>query len=107
MVTLIIASCQILMPCTAKYFDRDPETNEVLWFAAPPMNVARPPAPKHSLAYLHFLAMKRKREEEGGDSSQPVDVEGEPPQPKRQRAPPTVMESIQTALSSVTSDSRA
>jgi chromatin structure-remodeling complex subunit RSC1/2 len=46
----------------AKHFDRDPDTNEVLWFAAPPVNVARPPAPKHSLAYLHFLASKRKNE---------------------------------------------
>jgi chromatin structure-remodeling complex subunit RSC1/2 len=45
----------------AKQFDRDPETNEVLWFSAPPMNVARAPPPKHSLAYLHFLATKRKK----------------------------------------------
>ncbi|KAL4064792.1 hypothetical protein V8B97DRAFT_1987062 [Scleroderma yunnanense] len=54
---------------TTKYFDRSPDTNEVLWFAAPPMNVARPPAaPKHSMAYLHYLARKRKeREMSDGD----------------------------------------
>jgi chromatin structure-remodeling complex subunit RSC1/2 len=32
----------------------------VLWFASPPVDVARLPAPRHSLAYLHHLAMKRK-----------------------------------------------
>jgi chromatin structure-remodeling complex subunit RSC1/2 len=46
---------------SAKFFDRDAQTNEVLWFAAPPMNVVRTPAPQYSLAYLHFLAAKRKR----------------------------------------------
>ena len=46
---------------TAKHFERDPETNEVLWFSAPPVNIAHPPMPKRSLGYLHFLAMKRKR----------------------------------------------
>ncbi|EJD04577.1 uncharacterized protein FOMMEDRAFT_167736 [Fomitiporia mediterranea MF3/22] len=50
---------------TARYFDRDPDTNEVLWFSGPPVDVARPVTPRHSLEYLHFLAMKRKREMEG------------------------------------------
>lgn len=36
----------------------------MLWFSAPPLNVSRIPPAKHSLAYLHFLAMKRKREEQ-------------------------------------------
>ncbi|KZP25998.1 hypothetical protein FIBSPDRAFT_782552, partial [Athelia psychrophila] len=54
---------------TARHFDRDPETNEVLWFAAPPLNVAHAPAPKYSLTYLHFLAKKRKAEREGADAS--------------------------------------
>ena len=48
---------------TAKHFDRDPETNEVLLFSAPPVNVAHPPTPKHSLKYFHFLAMNRKKTE--------------------------------------------
>ena len=44
-----------------KLFDRDPTTNEVLWFAAPPMNVSRARGPRYSLAYLTFIATKRKR----------------------------------------------
>ena len=43
---------------TAKHFDRNPEMNEVLLFSALPANVAHPPTSKHSLKYLHFLAMK-------------------------------------------------
>ncbi|KAJ8518925.1 hypothetical protein ONZ45_g4070 [Pleurotus djamor] len=50
-----------LSPELARYFDRDPETNEVLWFAGPPLDIAMPPAPKHSMEYLHFLAHKRKK----------------------------------------------
>lgn len=57
----------------ARHFDRDPETNEVLWFAAPPLNVARKPAPRYSLQYLHWLATKRKRVDDG-DS---MEVDGE------------------------------
>ncbi|KAF9042166.1 hypothetical protein BJ165DRAFT_1415950 [Panaeolus papilionaceus] len=52
-----------LPPETAKLFDRDPETNQVLWFAAPPMNVPRPRGAQYCLTYLHFLAEKRKRQE--------------------------------------------
>jgi chromatin structure-remodeling complex subunit RSC1/2 len=58
---------------TARHFDRDPETNEVLWFAAPPLNVARKPAPRYSLQYLHWLATKRKRTED----VEGMDVDGE------------------------------
>jgi chromatin structure-remodeling complex subunit RSC1/2 len=47
-----------------RHFDRDPETNEVLWFAAPPLNTARRPAPRYSLQYLHWLATKRKKVDE-------------------------------------------
>ncbi|KIK92078.1 hypothetical protein PAXRUDRAFT_830304 [Paxillus rubicundulus Ve08.2h10] len=57
---------------TTKFFDRSPDTNEVLWFAAPPLNIARTPAPKHSLAYLHFLAKKRKGQEA---PSEAIDVD--------------------------------
>lgn len=52
----------ISLPLVARYFDRDPDTGEVLWFAAPPVNVPRPPALQHSIEYLHFVAMKRKLE---------------------------------------------
>ncbi|KIM81769.1 hypothetical protein PILCRDRAFT_821115 [Piloderma croceum F 1598] len=78
---------------TAKYFDRDPETNEVLWFSAPPLNVAHPPAPKYSLAYLHFLATKRKKEKEDADN---MDVDHEAAKKQRLRTPPTVTESLST-----------
>jgi chromatin structure-remodeling complex subunit RSC1/2 len=57
----------------ARHFDRDPETNEVLWFAAPPLSVARTPAPRYSLQYLHWLAAKRK----GVDDEDMMDVDGE------------------------------
>jgi chromatin structure-remodeling complex subunit RSC1/2 len=64
--------------CPARHFDRDPETNEVLWFAAPPLNVARRPAPRYSLQYLHWLATKRKKVEEDEDSMDVDDSEGCP-----------------------------
>jgi len=70
------AQVEKLPPETTKHFDRDPETNEVLWFSAPPMNIARIPPPKHSITYLHFLATKNKRAKED------VDVD---PAAKRQR----------------------
>lgn len=84
----------------AKHFDRDPETNEVLWFSAPPMNAARPPQPKHSLAYLHFLAMKRKKEKEGTNGSMDVDTETEK---RRFQAPPTVRETLGSLLAEMPS----
>jgi chromatin structure-remodeling complex subunit RSC1/2 len=63
---------------SARHFDRDPETNEVLWFAAPPLNIARKPAPRYSLQYLHWLATKRKAIEEDRDEDQGMEVdEGE------------------------------
>lgn len=49
-----------LPPETTQHFDRDPETNKLLWFASPPMNVTPAPTPKYSLAYLHFLSRRRK-----------------------------------------------
>ena len=55
--------------CTARLFDRDPETNEVLWFAAPPLNQPRPSGARHSLAYLRFIAAKRKKAASEGNNS--------------------------------------
>ncbi|GJJ09395.1 hypothetical protein Clacol_003617 [Clathrus columnatus] len=52
---------EVLPPETVKHFDRDPETNQVLWFSGPPIDVARTPVPRHSLKYLHYLAMQKKR----------------------------------------------
>ena len=76
----------VLKRRVAKHFDRDPQTNEVLWFASPPVDVAPPvQKPRHSFAYLHHLAKKRKLElekekdvREGEDSRMDVDTE-EPP----------------------------
>ncbi|KAF5337914.1 hypothetical protein D9758_013118 [Tetrapyrgos nigripes] len=57
-----------------RHFDRSPETNEMLWFASPPTNVAKTPTPKYSLKYLTWLARKRKRESGAGheDKDEPA-----------------------------------
>ena len=65
-------SCWLIYGRPARHFDRDPETNEVLWFAAPPLSIARRPAPRHSLEYLHWLAMKRKK----ADDEDSMEVDG-------------------------------
>jgi len=57
---------------TARHFDRDPETNEVLWFAAPPVDIAHHPGPRYSLAYLHYLAKKRKLTHDASHSGEDV-----------------------------------
>lgn len=48
----------MVVAATAKHFERDPQTGEVLWFPGPSMHVARAPPPRHRLEYLHFLAKK-------------------------------------------------
>jgi chromatin structure-remodeling complex subunit RSC1/2 len=75
---------------SAKHFDRDPETNEVIWFSAPPTNDARPSGPQHSLAYLHFLATKRG----SGEEVQSRTVFGR----ELDQVQPTVTESIASIL---------
>ncbi|KAF8798290.1 hypothetical protein BYT27DRAFT_7203401 [Phlegmacium glaucopus] len=62
---------------TAKLFDRDPVTNEVLWFAAPPMNMPRDRGPRYSLEYLTFIATKRKRREGASSNGAREGEEGE------------------------------
>lgn len=66
------SSCRDLTK-TAKYFDRDPETKEVLWFSAPPAylpsRVQLKTKPKHSLAYLHALAERKRKGPEGLDEA--------------------------------------
>lgn len=52
---------------SAKCFDRDPYTNEMLWFSGPPINIVRTPTAQHSPTYLYYLAMKRKRKQENGN----------------------------------------
>ncbi|KAL5518380.1 hypothetical protein ACEPAH_62 [Sanghuangporus vaninii] len=75
---------------TARHFDRDPETNEVLWFSGPPIDIPRPVAPRHSLEYLHFLAMKRKRQlkEEQEDGQGDDAKRSRSDQPSVDKAPP-------------------
>ncbi|KAG1746902.1 hypothetical protein EDB19DRAFT_1688275 [Suillus lakei] len=96
-----------LPPETTKHFDRSPDTNELFWFAAPPMNAALTPPPQHSLAYLHFLATKHKKEL--GADSVAMDVDGEAASTglsKQQHtvAPPTVSEILQATINSASTE---
>ncbi|KAI4525750.1 hypothetical protein K525DRAFT_190786 [Schizophyllum commune Loenen D] len=68
-----------LPPETVRRFARDPATNELMWFPAPPPNAPRPKGPQHSLEYLHFLVEKRKRKRETSES---MEVDGAHP-PRR------------------------
>ena len=77
----------------AKLFDRDPETNEVLWFAAPPVDLVHQPGPSYSMEYLHFLARKRKA------AADAMDVEG-PPKKERRREP-TMTERLNAILANI------
>lgn len=73
-----------LCPFTAKHFDRDPDTNEVLWFSGPPIDIAHTPTPKHSLTYLHFLAKKRKRKD-GQEDIPKANGDTETPTPPKKK----------------------
>ena len=89
-----------------KLFDRDPETNEVLWFSGPPLNMPRVKGSRYSLAYLQFLAAKRKRGTTEEDANQTVDDgdRGAEPATKRTKAlfyPQTVTEITRQVLSEV------
>lgn len=84
-----LTSCP--MSLLAKHFDRDPVTNEVLWFPAAPVDIARPTKPKYSLTYLHFLATKRKRDVTGLDDDDSDRKRG------RFDVPPTITESLASA----------
>ncbi|KAF9261985.1 hypothetical protein L218DRAFT_869069 [Marasmius fiardii PR-910] len=87
---------QKLPPETTRHFDRDPKTNEVFWFSSPPVNVAPAPTPRHSLTYLHFLAKKRKNEDQSSDGGS----NGEDERTKKSRfsAPPTVLETLAAVM---------
>ncbi|KAI0825268.1 hypothetical protein BC628DRAFT_1419247 [Trametes gibbosa] len=93
----------------ARHFDRDPETNEVLWFAAPPVDIVHLPPPRHSLKYLAFLARKRKRQDGGGSGgggeADAMDVEmdgvaaaAQPSTAKRRKMPLTVTERLEALM---------
>ncbi|KAJ7433426.1 RSC complex protein [Mycena galericulata] len=53
-----VSAVEKLGPETTRHFERDPTTGELLWFAGPPMHVARVPPPRHRLEYLYFRARK-------------------------------------------------
>jgi len=74
------ASVEKLPPETVKLFDRDPDTNQVLWFSGPPIDVPKAPTPKYSLSYLHYLAMKKKAQQEAdaGQDNEPTSPDGSP-----------------------------
>lgn len=77
----------------ARHFDRDPETNEVLWFAGPPVDIVHMPPPRHSLKYLAHLARKRK----GQHREHAMDVDEASPQIRR-KMPPTATETLAVLL---------
>lgn len=54
---MVLVSCRIV-----EKFDRDAKTGKLLWFSGPPIRPTPPSAykPRHSLAYLTFLASKKK-----------------------------------------------
>ena len=56
----------------AALFERDPTSNKLLWFSAPPTIVPVLPQAKHSLAYLAFLAKKKNAQP---SSTQPTTEE--------------------------------
>jgi hypothetical protein len=63
------------MPCLihlVKHFDRDPHTNQLLWFSGAPIDTPRSHTrqPRHSLDYLYFLARQRERQHRGEDVSE-------------------------------------
>ncbi|KAG8856813.1 hypothetical protein FRB96_006317 [Tulasnella sp. 330] len=105
---------------TARRFDRDPRTNEILWFTGPPIERVNPEAfnPRYSMAYLAFLAKKKAAvavaaeddedmdEEEDDDEQERRDranrrkrmrmlVEGEEVE-KKWVAPPTLLDTLFT-----------
>ena len=96
----------------AKLFDRDPTTSEVLWFAAPPMNMSRARGPKYSLEYLTFIATKKRKRREANttdgivsDSREDLGEEGSAGvDAKRPRVPPTVTETMRELWKEMSAD---
>lgn len=69
----------------------------MLWFPAPPVDIPRPRGPECSLAYLAYLARKRKNK--GADDVMDVDNNsGGETVNKRHKAQPTVTEQMESLL---------
>ena len=88
---------EILTGPLARHFDRDPETNQVLWFAAPPADIAHPTGPQYSLEYLSYLAKKRKAKDVRHDMMA-VDTIEDDVSSKKRRQQLTVTEQIDALL---------
>lgn len=74
----------------------------MLWFAAPPIDVAHPSGPQYSLEYLDFLAKKRRKTQAGADDMD-VDV---PVTNEQTKVRPTVTEQIRSVLSTLDGPSK-
>ncbi|KAI0085714.1 hypothetical protein BDY19DRAFT_896215 [Irpex rosettiformis] len=83
---------------TARHFDRDPETNEVLWFPAPPIDIPRPKGPKYNLTYLAYLARKRKNKDDDGAVDVDSNLCEEVPNKRHKAQLITAAEQLQTLL---------
>lgn len=58
---------EMLPEDTVKHFDRDPYSNQLLWFSGAPIETPRTRQPKHSLDYLYFLARQQEKRHRGED----------------------------------------
>ncbi|CUA73023.1 Chromatin structure-remodeling complex subunit rsc1 [Rhizoctonia solani] len=58
---------EILPEATVKHFDRDPDTNQLLWFSGAPIETPRARHLKHSLDYLYFLSQQQEKRHRGED----------------------------------------
>ncbi|CAE6491160.1 unnamed protein product [Rhizoctonia solani] len=56
---------EVLPDDTVQHFDRDPYTNQLLWFSGAPIETPRIRHPKHSLDYLYFLAQQQEMRHRG------------------------------------------
>ena len=115
-VVLVFSFLLLMTFYIVKLFDRDPTTNEVLWFAAPPMNMSRARGPRYSLEYLTYMATKkRKRREDSADGKEEGTKKdgwrlGEELESsasagaKRPRVPPTVTEMMREVWKEMKAD---
>lgn len=69
--TIYCSSCaapaHFFFAAPVKHFDRDPYTNQLLWFSGAPIETPRIRQPKHSLDYLYFLARQQEKRHRGED----------------------------------------
>ncbi|CAG7847251.1 SubName: Full=Related to RSC complex protein-Laccaria bicolor {ECO:0000313/EMBL:CCA69394.1} [Serendipita indica DSM 11827] len=56
------ANVEKLTSETTHHFDRDPVTDEMLWFSGAPLDVAKPHGLHYSLDYLYEIALRQKRQ---------------------------------------------